>query len=215
MVERRCPKQRLTRRDLVRWFLGLGAGSAAASLLATTETIKPRERRAEGTEPVAAGDRLVFATGANKGQVITRESIQPKNAVLALPEGKEDNQDNLIILCRLDPAQFQPPTVLEWIAEGFVAYSAICTHLGCTVYFSHEAHDEKIPHPHLHSPCHDGLYDPLRGALVLGGPPPRPLPQLPIQINEKGEILAGGWFEEPPGVVPEEELRQWREKQKS
>lgn len=66
MVERRCPKQRLTRRDLVRWFLGLGAGSAAASLLATTGTIKPRERRAKGTEPVAAGDRLVFATGANK-----------------------------------------------------------------------------------------------------------------------------------------------------
>ncbi len=199
----------LSRRDLVKWMLGAGAaGAAGVALTGVLSSLRPSQRESKWQEPVAAGDRLVFALGANKGQIIRRDNIPVSEAVLAFPEGKDGNQDNLIMLCHLDPATLEPPTQLEWTAEGFVAYSAICTHLGCTVYFSHEAM-ENIPHPHLHSPCHGGIFDPQRGAIVLGGPPPRPLPQLPIKINDQGEIVAAGWFEEPPGVVPEEELKRW------
>lgn len=204
----------LSRRDLVKWMVGVSTAGAAGAMLVAAGSLRPAERESKGQGPVAAGDRLVFALGANKGQVIRRDSLPLHEAVYAFPEGKEANQDNLIILCRLDPAMLQPPTNLEWTAEGFVAYSAICTHLGCTVYFSHEAM-EQAPHPHLHSPCHGGIFNPEQGALVLAGPPPRPLPQLPIKINEKGEIIAAGWFEEPPGVVPEEELKQWRQQNKT
>jgi len=190
------------RRRLVGWLLGLGGGSLFLSLLSVLGLLRPAERAAEKEKKaVEAGDRLVFAMGRNKGQVIKRADLfEQHTAVLAFPEAKEDNQDNLIILIKLNPAQLQPPTKLEWTQEGFVAYSAICTHLGCTVFFSHEAM-ESAPFPHIHCPCHAGLYDATRGAIVVGGPPPRPLPQLPIQINEKDEIVAAGTFTEPIGPI--------------
>ncbi len=215
MIDKSEKKQKLSRRKLMQWLLGVSAAGTAGAMLSTAGTIQPAQRKSKGAEPVAVGDRLVFALGANKGQVITRDSIPIGEAVYAFPEGKDANQDNLIILCHLDPQMLQPPTNAEWSVEGFVAYSAICTHLGCTVYYTHEAHSEKINHPHLHSPCHGGIFDPQRGAIVLAGPPPRPLPQLPLKINEKGELMAGGWFEEPPGVVPESELERWRQRNKS
>lgn len=207
-------RQKISRRSLLRWLLGTSIAGAAGAMLSTVYTIRPTQRRSGSEEPVAAGDRLVFAMGANKGQVIKRDSILRGEAIYAFPEGKDGNPDNLIILCHLDPTTLEPPTIPEWTAEGFVAYSAICTHLGCTVNYSHEAM-EGAPHPHLHSPCHGGIFNPQKGAIVLAGPPPRPLPQLPIRINEQGEIVAAGWFEEPPGVIPGNELEQWRRKNKS
>jgi rieske iron-sulfur protein len=104
------------------------------------------------------------------------------------------------MLIHLDPDDLAPPTRLDWAPEGFVAYSAICTHLGCTVNFSHDPM-EGAPYPHIHCPCHAGLFNPQAGAKVVGGPPPRPLPQLPLALNVKGELVAAGPFEEPVGVL--------------
>ena len=60
--------------------------------------------------------------------------------------------------------------------EHFKAYNAHCTHLGCGFVFD-EA--EK----HFFCPCHRGQFDPKTGA-VLGGPPPRPLDEMAVQIRE-------------------------------
>lgn len=215
MVRRPSENDRsISRRKLMQWLLGLSAAGAAGAIIAAAGTVQAPQRRSKSEEPVAAGDRLVMALGTNKGQVIKRDSILIHEAVYVFPEGKDGNHDNLIFLCRLDPKTLEPPTIMEWTAEGFVAYSAICTHLGCTVNFSHEAM-EGAPYAHLHSPCHGGIFNPHRGAIVVAGPPPRPLPQLPIKIDEQGELIAAGWFKEPPGPVPESELQRWRQQEKS
>src|SRR4051812_17001956 len=55
---------------------------------------------------------------------------------------------------------------------AFRAFSSTCTHAGCSVSLSGGQ---------FVCPCHGGRYDAQTGA-VLGGPPPRPLPQLPIRV---------------------------------
>ncbi len=65
------------------------------------------------------------------------------------------------------------PVLVIRTDKGFVAFSAVCTHLGCLVEF--DAAKKAI-----YCPCHAGLFN-LEGQ-VTGGPPPRPLP--PYQVSE-------------------------------
>ncbi len=72
------------------------------------------------------------------------------------------------------------PAVLVRLEDGeFVAYSAVCTHQGCTVAYR----DGKLA-----CPCHGGVFDPARGAAVVSGPPPRPLPPAKIRVK-KGKVF--------------------------
>ena len=174
----------------------VGAVAAMGSVIASIRAV----RRSTGAGAVAAGDRLVFAMGPNAGQVIKRDAVTVGDAVLAFPQGKESNHDNLLMLVRLDAGAYQAPTKLDWLADGIAAYSAICTHLGCTVRFSEEAM-AAAPYSHIHCPCHAGMFDPRRGAVVISGPPPRPLPQLAIKTNDADELVAAGTFQQPIGVA--------------
>jgi rieske iron-sulfur protein len=180
--------------------LSLKTGIAVAAVSAVPGIITLRGRtRAAATQVLAEGDRLVFAVGTNANQPITAGSFAQNEAVLAYPEGKSDNHENLVVVCKLNPAMLKPPTHLDGTSDGLVAYSAICTHLGCTVRFSEEPMD-MAPFPHIHCPCHSALFDPHRGGTVMGGPAPRPLPQLPIRRNDKGEVVVAGPFTDQVGV---------------
>ena len=174
----------------------VGAAAAMGSVIASIRAV----RRATGAGAVAAGDKLVFAMGPSAGQVIKRDGLNAGDAVLAFPQGKESNHDNLLMLVRLEAGAYQAPTNLDWLADGVAAYSAICTHLACTVRFSDEAM-AGAPYSHIHCPCHAGMFDPRRGASVISGPPPRPLPQLAIKVNDAGELVAAGTFQQPIGVA--------------
>jgi rieske iron-sulfur protein len=181
--------------------LSVKTGIVAAVAAAIPGIITLRGRaRGSASQEVAAGDRLVFALGQNAGQPVTEGSFSQNEAVLAFPENKGDNHDNLCMVCKLNPAMVKAPTNLEGAAHGVVVYSAICTHLGCTVRFSEEPM-EQAPFPHIHCPCHSAMFDPQRGATVIGGPAPRPLAQLPVRLNDKGEVIVTGPFSGAIGVV--------------
>lgn len=69
------------------------------------------------------------------------------------------------------------PAILVRTAEGdFRAFTAVCTHLQCTVQFKPETSQ-------IWCACHNGLYD-LTGN-VISGPPPRPLET--FKVNLRGE----------------------------
>jgi Rieske Fe-S protein len=71
------------------------------------------------------------------------------------------------------------PGLLVRTEQGeFKAFSAICTHLDCTVQYRDDAQQ-------IWCACHNGLYD-LRGRNV-SGPPPRPLEEL--QVHLKGDEI--------------------------
>jgi cytochrome b6-f complex iron-sulfur subunit len=69
------------------------------------------------------------------------------------------------------------PSVLIHHADGhYVAFDAVCTHLGCTVRF--EPQNNRI-----FCPCHGGTYDMNTGA-VVAGPPPRPLKPYRVEVAD-------------------------------
>ncbi len=188
----------MDRRRFADWSLKTGIVAAIAAVIPGVVTLRGRSRSG-ATRAVEPGDRLTFALGENAGQAITLGSFTQNEAVLAYPEGKSDNHENLVMVCKLDPVAIKAPTDLEGVAQGVVAYSAICTHLGCTVRFSEEPM-EQAPFPHIHCPCHGAMFDPQRGSTVLGGPAPRPLPQLPVKLNDKGEVIVAAPFSAAIGV---------------
>jgi cytochrome b6-f complex iron-sulfur subunit len=72
------------------------------------------------------------------------------------------------------------PAVLVHLKSGdFVAYSAVCTHQGCTVAYKGG---------NLACPCHGSVFDPAKGAEVVAGPAPSPLPEIPVKV-EGGEVV--------------------------
>ena len=76
------------------------------------------------------------------------------------------------------------PAILIQTAEGeHRAFSAICTHLDCTVQF---LSDEKL----IWCACHNGRYD-LTGKNV-SGPPPRPLEEFKVNIRGDEIVVSRG-----------------------
>lgn len=76
----------------------------------------------------------------------------------------------------------KPVIIVNTTAGDIKAFSAICTHLGCVVDWQKDKNT-------IHSPCHDGRFNPVTGA-VVGGPPPRPLPPYELTIKD-GKVYVG------------------------
>ena len=71
--------------------------------------------------------------------------------------------------------------VAQPAAGQFKAFSAVCTHGGCTV--------SKIEGNNIICPCHGGTYS-LADGSVVSGPPPRPLATVAVAVN--GDNLTVG-----------------------
>jgi len=76
----------------------------------------------------------------------------------------------------------KPVMVVNTPAGGLRVFSAICTHLGCIVFWNQQ---KQV----IQSPCHDGRFNPVTGA-VISGPPPRPLPVYEFEIV-KDQVYVG------------------------
>jgi rieske iron-sulfur protein len=170
-----------TRRRILQWVIGVGTGAFSLALLLPALALRSLTRE---VEEVSAGDTLVYATGNQAGLPIDASALQPGTAVQAFPEGKSDNERNLIELVRL----------AEDLPGGLVAFSAICTHLGCTVL-------PNLTEGNILCPCHASLFDPAQDAAVIRGPANRPLPALPIEVSDDGQIVAAGGFAGPVGPI--------------
>jgi ubiquinol-cytochrome c reductase iron-sulfur subunit len=122
---------------------------------------------------------------------------EPGSLITVIPDGYQDDDDALAsaaaIIIKFQPGLLQPPTVMDWTVQNIVCYSKICTHVGCPV-----ALYEQTTH-HILCPCHQSTFNAPRGAQVLFGPAPRPLPQLPLMVDSDGYLAAAGDFDEPVG----------------
>jgi rieske iron-sulfur protein len=169
-----------TRRRILRWAIRVGTGAFSLALLLPALALRSLTRE---VQEVTAGDLLVYATGDQAGLPVDVAAIEPVMAVQAFPEGKSDNERNLIELVRLAAD----------LPTGLVAYSAICTHLGCTVL------PRLSEQGYIVCPCHASVFDPAADARVVSGPANRPLPALPIEVSSDGVVRAAGGFEGPVG----------------
>ncbi|WP_228389123.1 cytochrome bc1 complex Rieske iron-sulfur subunit [Cumulibacter manganitolerans] len=75
----------------------------------------------------------------------------------------------------------------------YVAYSKICTHLGCPVSL-YERETGKIL-----CPCHQSQFQITQDAKPVFGPATRSLPALPIDVDDEGYFVAKSDFREPVG----------------
>jgi ubiquinol-cytochrome c reductase iron-sulfur subunit len=104
-----------------------------------------------------------------------------------------------LVLLRMDPADIKPGkdvngnSTANWSYQGIVAYSKICTHVGCPISLN-----ERTTH-HLLCPCHQSTFDLSNSGKVIFGPAGRPLPQLPITVDNEGYLVAQHDFDEPVG----------------
>ncbi|HEY2316015.1 MAG TPA: Rieske 2Fe-2S domain-containing protein [Streptosporangiaceae bacterium] len=137
---------------------------------------------------------VVYGTGR---PITPAEFSSPGGIISVAPEGFQANDDVMakaaVIIIKFRPGQLQPPTVMPWTVNDIVAYSKICTHVGCPA-----ALYEQTTH-HILCPCHQSTFDAAAGAKVLFGPATRPLPQLPIGLDAQGFLIATSDFHEPVG----------------
>lgn len=130
----------------------------------------------------------------------------PGGMITVVPDGYQDDFNALakaaVIIIKFAPGQVDytdadhpvPGKVVQnWAVDNIVAYSKICTHVGCPA-----ALYESTTH-HILCPCHQSTFDAARGARVLFGPATRALPQLPMKVDAEGYLAARSDFTEPVG----------------
>lgn len=176
-----------------RFLVRLLAGAAGALGLAAVFPIRSLGPSPGDSLLVTAwrrGLRLVDGDGAP----VRADALEVGSVLTVFPEGHVGSADSVVVLVRVDPRDLRlAPDRTAWAPEGNVGYSKLCTHAGCPVGLYRSESSELL------CPCHQSTFDVLRGAVPLFGPAARPLPQLPIEVDAEGFLVAGGDFPEPVG----------------
>lgn len=191
--------------------LGLGLGIAAVAPLVRN----PWKGGADaalwvtGWKPVN-GETVYLRrdTGdAHEVSLVRPEDQDPGSMETVFPfrESERDDEEALIrglrgsdtpvMLIRLRPNQqvLQRAGHEDFHYGDYYAFSKICTHLGCPTSL-YEAQTNRIL-----CPCHQTQFLATEYARPIFGPGTRPLPQLPITVNDEGYLVATGDFAEPVG----------------
>ena len=186
------------RRPLIKRTLGAALGLAGVAPLLLLRDLGPLPKKQLETTSWKAGTRLVTDPGERP---IKASDLEVGAVVQTLPElapGEERTLNNTakdpVLLIRLRPADFNLTSEqLGKTHEGIIAFSKICSHMGCAIaLYEQQTH-------HLLCPCHQSTFDVTRGAKVIFGPAARPLPQLAIGVDAEGYLIAKSPFSEPVG----------------
>jgi ubiquinol-cytochrome c reductase iron-sulfur subunit len=192
------------KRPLVRRTLMLGTLPLIAAPLVLLRDMGPLPGTSLRHTVWSPGRRLlVFGTN----QPITpAEFSAPGSAISIVPDGYQDDPDALtkasVTLIKFRPGELDIPTTMNgstliatmnWTVDNIVAYSRICTHVGCPVGLY-----EQTTH-HLLCPCHQSTFDAAHGANVIFGPAARALPQLPMTVDAQGYLVAKSDYTQPVG----------------
>lgn len=188
---RRVKGPGLQRRRLLMGLGAMGAGLAAASISL------PALLRSEAAAARLAetgwrrGTRLVD----DEGRLVAAPDIGPGSLITVYPEGRLGDPRAQALLVGAEPERIRlPEERAGWAPQGMIAFSKLCTHMGCPVGLYQEGTGRAV------CPCHQAVFDLLGGGTVVTGPAGRPLPQLPITIDPDGYLVALGGFSDIVGT---------------
>jgi ubiquinol-cytochrome c reductase iron-sulfur subunit len=182
------------RRSLLRNTVLLGAGSLALLPVPFLFGLGPYQHK----------ERVLATTAWKKGVRLIRQngtpvrlgdlSIGSIESVFPDVEHGTKIADSPTLLIRMRPEELQVVEGREdWSIDGHIAYSSVCTHLGCPVkLYEQQTH-------HLFCPCHQSTFAANEGCKVVFGPAARPLPQLAISLDDEGYFVAQGDYAEAVG----------------
>ena len=189
----------LGRRPLIKRTLGLALGLTGITPILLLRDLGPLPGDELTKTSWKAGTRLVTDPG---DRPIKASDLEVGAVAQTLPEiiGEDkhrklsDIAKDAVLLIRLRPEEFNLDAErLSWTHEGIIAFSKICSHMGCAVAL----YEQQTKH--LLCPCHQSTFDVTRAAKVIFGPSARPLPQLAITVDSEGYLVAQAPFNEPVG----------------
>ena len=188
----------LPRRSLIKRTLGLALGLVSVSPLIFLRDLGPLPEKELEKTSWKSGTRLVTDPG---DRPIKASDLEIGAVAQVLPELKPEENRTLnniakdaVLLIRIRPEEFKLSAErLAMTHEGIIAFSKICTHMGCAVAL----YEQQTKH--LLCPCHQSTFDVPQAAKVIFGPAARPLPQLDITVDGEGYLIARKPFSEPVG----------------
>jgi ubiquinol-cytochrome c reductase iron-sulfur subunit len=186
------------RRKLVRNTLFGAMALVPLSGLVLLRDLGPLPEKKLRSTMWAKGKQLI---NMNTLQPLRPEDVAVGSLTFAMPDGlkesSEDFQEQIakaaLMIVRLQPDEIKDKRELDWSHQGIVAFSKICTHVGCPIsLYEQQTH-------HVLCPCHQSTFDLSDGAKVIFGPAGHALPQLRIGVNGQGNLEALGDFDQPVG----------------
>ena len=186
------------RRPLIKRTLGAALGLVGLGPVILLRDLGPLPGKELEKTSWKAGTRLVTDPG---DRYIKASDLEVGAVVQTLPEVADPEHRSLndiakdpVLLIRLRPEDFNLDAErLSWTHEGIIAFSKICSHMGCAVALYEQSTK------HLLCPCHQSTFDVTRAAKVIFGPAARPLPQLQLGVDAEGYLIAKAPFNEPVG----------------
>jgi ubiquinol-cytochrome c reductase iron-sulfur subunit len=181
----------LGRRSLLVKLLAGAGGALGLALLLPVLSLGPAPGNTLKVTPWARGKRVVD----ENGEPVTIDTVPEDGFLTVFPEGAEGAADAQTLLIHVRPGSLKlSPERMAGVPEGtHVAYSKICTHAGCPVGLYRAESQSLI------CPCHQSQFDVSDGAKPFFGPAARPLPQLPLGVDDQGVLIAQGDFSAPVG----------------
>ncbi|MFC4335644.1 cytochrome bc1 complex Rieske iron-sulfur subunit [Salininema proteolyticum] len=142
---------------------------------------------------VSTGGQITVYPGYEHG-ASNKEALAPTLLIHLREEDAEQLRENLYpmyeqVKVETGNGEKEMPAMFG----NFVAYSKICTHVGCPASL-YEQQSQR-----LLCPCHQSQFDVVDNAAPVFGPATRHLPMLPIAVDEEGYLIATSDFLVPPG----------------
>lgn len=178
-----------------RGFLGalLGLGTATMGVVLAFPLLRslgPQPKKQLDSTNWKAGSYLVDIDGRR----ITVGDMEVGGMMTVFPEGFVGSSVDQTMLLRASSAPFTTmPGRQSWTPLGYVAYSKMCTHLGCPVGLYEQEFELLV------CPCHQSMFNVRNGAVPQFGPAPRPLPQLPLYIDTEGYLRSQSGYDQAVG----------------
>ena len=179
------------RRELLKGTCTLAGAAAMVSVGGSLKAFAAGGRGAQ-PQPVGAPERhdsFVYADGPNKGKdVMTADIVLDAPPITVQAKNGEtgevrESEKSTVLVYRVAPEKIQDDIRGDTV-DGIIAYSALCTHQGCLLSEWDKAAKQFI------CPCHNGLFDPLKGGVNTAGSPTRAIPQIPLKDHE-GKLIVG------------------------
>lgn len=181
----------LTARRTVLGLFGVAGAALVAALVVPLRGLGPAPLPRLRTTAWRRGLRLV---DAGTDEPVRATDLAIGEAVTAYPEGAGKPADSVVLVLRIPEGSMAPaPGRPAAAPDGYAVFSKVCTHAGCPVGLFQAATLELV------CPCHQSIFDVAQRAEPTFGPAARPLPQLPVDIDEQGYLRATDDFDQPVG----------------
>jgi ubiquinol-cytochrome c reductase iron-sulfur subunit len=158
--------------------------------------------RSMGPVPGTSLDTTDWRKGSllvdSNGRPVTRDTLVVGGIMTVYPHELQNSDSGQAIdqtvLIRVQNSNLVTGKGREtWAPEGYVAYSKVCTHLGCPVGLYEQQLELLV------CPCHQSMFNVRNGAIPQFGPAPRPLPQLPLYFDSNGTLRAQAGYDQAVG----------------